>query len=72
MECPKCGAEDTKVSDSRQLPLYVRRRRICLECGHRFSTIEVARDEAVIRFVFRRYLVSGADRPDAGKKKPGG
>ncbi|MHB1700472.1 MAG: NrdR family transcriptional regulator [Acidobacteriaceae bacterium] len=69
MECPRCGAE-TKVINSRQMPLYVRRRRMCLECGHRFSTIEVSRDEAVIRFIFRRYFKKDGKDGD-GKKSPG-
>lgn len=40
MKCPKCGNE-TKVIDSREVNAdSVRRRRECLECGYRYTTIE--------------------------------
>jgi transcriptional repressor NrdR len=44
MHCPFCGAEDTKVIDSRLSGegAQVRRRRECLSCGERFTTFEVA------------------------------
>jgi transcriptional repressor NrdR len=42
MNCPKCGHEDTKVLDTRagRNNRFIRRRRQCLDCGHRFTTIE--------------------------------
>lgn len=42
MHCPLCNSTDTKVNDSRvaQDGLAVKRRRECLHCGHRFSTVE--------------------------------
>lgn len=42
MQCPKCGAKDTRVIDSRvsNSGLAIRRRRSCQGCGYRFSTIE--------------------------------
>ncbi len=42
MKCPYCGAEETKVTDSRnQLDANaVKRRRECLSCEKRFTTIE--------------------------------
>ena len=42
MNCPKCKHLDTKVSDSRVTcsGRNVRRRRQCLSCGYRFTTIE--------------------------------
>ncbi|MBR4543757.1 MAG: transcriptional repressor NrdR [Lachnospiraceae bacterium] len=42
MKCPFCGYAETKVSDSRPADddSSIRRRRICLECNKRFSTIE--------------------------------
>ncbi len=42
MFCPLCQHQNTKVVDSRvsQGGLSVRRRRECLNCGHRFSTLE--------------------------------
>lgn len=42
MRCPSCGHEEDKVVDSRSTKenAAVRRRRECLECGHRFTTYE--------------------------------
>ena len=42
MRCPKCPPADTKVLDTRtsKNETSIRRRRECLECGHRFTTIE--------------------------------
>ncbi len=44
MRCPFCGAEDTKVVDSRLASEgnQVRRRRECLACSERFTTFESA------------------------------
>lgn len=44
MHCPFCGAEETKVVDSRLVAEgdQVRRRRECLECHERFTTFETA------------------------------
>ncbi len=44
MHCPFCGADDTKVIDSRLVAEggQVRRRRECLSCRERFTTFEVA------------------------------
>lgn len=46
MRCPKCGAADVYVVDSRDKGEYIRRRRKCERCGHRWYTREV--DEALI------------------------
>ncbi len=42
MKCPFCNSRDTKVIDSRtaQKNNAIRRRRECLDCGHRFTTYE--------------------------------
>lgn len=42
MRCPYCGYDDSKVVDSRLSndKLQIRRRRVCLECGWRFTTFE--------------------------------
>ena len=42
MRCPKCTHLDDKVIDSRTVRNgdVIRRRRICLKCGHRFTTYE--------------------------------
>jgi len=53
MRCPKCGCDNDKVIDSRagRDGGTVRRRRECLSCGYRFSTIEgvVPEDIKVIK-----------------------
>lgn len=42
MRCPKCRHEDDKVIDSRSArnDSVIRRRRMCLRCGFRFTTYE--------------------------------
>jgi transcriptional repressor NrdR len=42
MLCPFCGSEDTQVKDSRPAEdgAAIRRRRLCGECGARFTTFE--------------------------------
>lgn len=42
MRCPSCGYPESKVVDSRSADegASIRRRRECLECGHRFTTYE--------------------------------
>ena len=42
MRCPYCGSEDTQVKDSRPAEdgVAIRRRRICPDCGGRFTTFE--------------------------------
>jgi transcriptional repressor NrdR len=44
VHCPFCGADDTKVIDSRLVAEgdAVRRRRECQTCGERFTTFETA------------------------------
>lgn len=44
MHCPFCGADDTKVIDSRLASegAAVRRRRECQSCNERFTTFEMA------------------------------
>lgn len=44
MNCPKCGDSEPMVIDSRQKPYGIRRRRECLVCGHRYSTVEISID----------------------------
>lgn len=51
MRCPKCTSIEDKVIDSRisREGSSIRRRRECLECGHRFSTTEsLVRDGLVV------------------------
>ncbi|HKK19290.1 MAG TPA: transcriptional regulator NrdR [Opitutales bacterium] len=42
MRCPKCTSLETKVLDTRtgKNETSIRRRRECLDCGYRFTTIE--------------------------------
>jgi transcriptional repressor NrdR len=42
MKCPYCGSDDTRVSDSRPVEENnsIRRRRVCDNCGKRFTTFE--------------------------------
>lgn len=52
MRCPKCTSIDDKVIDSRisKEGNTIRRRRECLECGHRFTTTEtLVRDGMLVR-----------------------
>lgn len=50
MKCPSCEHEDSKVIDSRSAEdgMAIRRRRECLECGHRFTTYERLGERPVI------------------------
>jgi transcriptional repressor NrdR len=54
MHCRWCGAEDTRVVDSRpsEEGLAIRRRRECPTCGRRFTTFE--RAEALSLTVIKR------------------
>ena len=60
MHCPFCGADDTKVIDSRLVTEgdQVRRRRECITCGDRFTTFETA--ELVMPRIVKR---DGAREP---------
>ncbi len=58
MRCPYCGASDTQVKDSRPTEdsAAIRRRRVCVECGGRFTTFERVqlRDITVLKKSGRR------------------
>ena len=49
MRCPYCGTDDDKVVDSRSRDegRLIRRRRVCLQCGRRFSTLEEIEDKTL-------------------------
>ena len=53
MRCPFCSNEDSQVKDSRPTEdnTAIRRRRICEQCGSRFTTFEIIqlRDLVVIK-----------------------
>jgi len=78
MKCPKCGADDDKVLDSRSARdgAAIRRRRECLKCGYRFTTYEeIDRDEVQVikhdgtRQTFERQKIEKAIRHACGKRK---
>jgi transcriptional repressor NrdR len=50
MRCPRCTSIDDKVIDSRisKEGSTIRRRRECLECGHRFTTTEMLVREGLV------------------------
>jgi len=60
MRCPFCGHEDTQVKDSRPTEdgSAIRRRRACIGCGQRFSTVERVqlREIMVVKTDGRRVL----------------
>jgi len=45
MNCPYCFHKELKVTDKRESPEGIRRRRECLKCGKRFTTYEKAVQE---------------------------
>ncbi|MCK5145927.1 transcriptional repressor NrdR [bacterium] len=49
MRCPFCGKDDDKVVDSRSRDdgRIIKRRRLCLLCERRFSTIEEIEDKTI-------------------------
>ena len=49
MRCPACGKDNDKVIDSRSRNegRVIRRRRCCLSCNHRFSTVEEIEDKTL-------------------------
>lgn len=40
MQCPYCGHSENKVVDTREAPDGIRRRRLCAQCGRRYTTYE--------------------------------
>ncbi len=58
MRCPYCGSLDTQVKDSRPTDdsASIRRRRVCPDCGGRFTTFERVqlRDLVVVKKSGRR------------------
>lgn len=78
MKCPKCSHQDDKVIDSRSIRNgdVIRRRRVCLNCGHRFTTYEevvkaslrVIKRDGRHEDLDRRKLLGGIER--ACEKRP--
>jgi transcriptional repressor NrdR len=44
MICPECGSDQLSCINSRPALDCVKRRRECIKCGHRFSTVEISVD----------------------------
>jgi transcriptional repressor NrdR len=78
MRCPKCAYLEDKVIDSRSAGngATIRRRRMCLKCGHRFTTYEevvkprlrVIKSDGRHEDFNRAKLISGIER--ACEKRP--
>ncbi len=47
MDCPYCSHKESKVTDKRESPEGIRRRRECIKCGKRFTTYEKAAKEEI-------------------------
>lgn len=58
MNCPNCQSNNTQVRDSRPHPDGIFRRRRCLTCNHRFSTIEIKKDD----YEDMKYIIERAKR----------
>jgi len=69
MKCNECQHEDTKVIESRDVAEgeAIRRRRMCVQCGHRFTTYErierpqlvVIKNDGVRELYNRQKLLAG-------------
>lgn len=47
--CQGCGESgDMSVKDSRSHDGYIRRRRVCVHCGHRQTTVEISGDSRAL------------------------
>ena len=78
MRCPKCSHLEDKVIDSRgaRNNAVIRRRRMCLQCGHRFTTYEevvktklrIIKRDGRHEDLDRAKLISGIER--ACEKRP--
>jgi transcriptional repressor NrdR len=74
MRCPFCRHPDSRVVDSREVEdrQVIRRRRSCLRCGRRFTTIEeltlaVVKRSGVTEPFSREKVVSGVRRACQGR-----
>lgn len=72
MICPKCGSDELKVNESRDLESSnaIRRRRECLSCANRFTTYErietprinVIKRDGTIETFLREKIQSGVEK----------
>src|SRR3989304_106833 len=80
MNCPFCSNAETKVTDSRPEQDGIRRRRECLACGQRFTTLERVELGGVVLLkkdgrrgaVGRAKSVGGGPRPWEKRPIPSG
>ena len=74
MRCPYCGSAETQVKDSRPTEdgTAIRRRRICADCGGRFTTFERVqlRELTVVKKTGRRVPVERDKLMGSGKVAP--
>src|SRR5690606_19659023 len=78
MQCSKCGSQDSKVMESRDVSEAgaIRRRRMCLSCSHRFTTYErielpnlvVVKKDGTRELFNRNKILAGLSR--AFEKRP--
>lgn len=78
MQCSKCGSQDSKVMESRDVGEAgaIRRRRMCLSCQHRFTTYErielpnlvVVKKDGTRELFNRNKILAGLNR--AFEKRP--
>lgn len=71
IRCPECRFGDNDVTDSRPAYYWIRRRRRCRSCGHRWTTAEVpyemvqgVADASKIFSIARHQLQKGLDAMD--------
>ena len=74
MRCPYCRNPDSRVTDSREQDegQVIRRRRSCLECGRRFTTLEeatlaVIKRSGVTEPFSRQKVINGVRRACQGR-----
>jgi transcriptional repressor NrdR len=80
MRCPHCGHNESKVLDTREAEHGIRRRRECLRCGARFSTLErvqaaavmVVKRNGVVEEFNRDKLLAGIRTASAKRPLPAG
>ena len=77
MRCPYCRSADSRVVDSRETSDgdAIRRRRSCLQCGRRFTTVEetslaVVKRSGVTEPFSRAKVVSGVRKACQGRPVP--
>ena len=77
MKCPFCNSENTTVKDSREYNdgISIKRKRVCLNCNAKFTTLEqiLRRDVVVIkkdgrREIFDRHKLKDSVKMGSGKQ----